>query len=110
MLLQWIRHHILVFEERKFPTSYEEIEVSGSRALSLRITAAMKPVKHLFIPSSDLQVLWRQFLKFKETELPAKEADKNRSKHIFKSFEVSFISSSNKSGICHELIKTKGPH
>ncbi|XP_028277647.1 plectin a isoform X4 [Parambassis ranga] len=58
MLLQWIRHHILVFEERKFPTSYEEIEV-----------------------------LWRQFLKFKETELPAKEADKNRSKHIFKSFE-----------------------
>lgn len=34
------------------------------------------------------QVLWRQFLKFKETELPAKEADKNRSKHIYKSFEV----------------------
>ncbi|XP_062291982.1 plectin a [Scomber scombrus] len=58
VLLQWIRHHILVFEERKFPTSYEEIEV-----------------------------LWRQFLKFKETELPAKEADKNRSKYIFKSFE-----------------------
>ncbi|XP_027142352.1 plectin a isoform X4 [Larimichthys crocea] len=58
VLLQWIRHHILVFDERKFPTSYEEIEV-----------------------------LWRQFLKFKETELPAKEADKNRSKHIFKSFE-----------------------
>ncbi|XP_037119551.1 plectin a isoform X4 [Syngnathus acus] len=58
MLLQWMRHHILVFEERKFPTSYEEIEV-----------------------------LWRQFLKFKETELPAKESDKNRSKHIFKSLE-----------------------
>ncbi|XP_024920953.1 plectin a isoform X6 [Cynoglossus semilaevis] len=58
VLLQWIRHHILVFEEKKFPNSYEEIEV-----------------------------LWRQFLKFKETELPAKEADKNRSKHIFKSFE-----------------------
>ncbi|XP_063042063.1 plectin a isoform X4 [Engraulis encrasicolus] len=58
MLLQWIRHHIIVFEERKFPASYEEIDV-----------------------------LWRQFLKFKETELPAKEADKNRSKHIFKSFE-----------------------
>lgn len=37
------------------------------------------------------QVLWRQFLKFKETELPAKEADKNRSKHIYKSFEVSFF-------------------
>ncbi|KAL0962606.1 hypothetical protein UPYG_G00342470 [Umbra pygmaea] len=58
LLLQWIRHHIIVFEERKFPTSYEEIEV-----------------------------LWRQFLKFKETELPAKEADKNRSKHIYMSFE-----------------------
>ncbi|XP_019910984.2 plectin a isoform X1 [Esox lucius] len=58
LLLQWIRHHIIVFEERKFPTSYEEIEV-----------------------------LWRQFLKFKETELPAKEADKNRSKQIYMSFE-----------------------
>ncbi|XP_057210468.1 plectin a isoform X5 [Triplophysa rosa] len=58
MLLQWIRHHIIVFEERKFPTSYEEIEV-----------------------------LWRQFLKFKETELPAKETDKNRTKLIYKSLE-----------------------
>lgn len=28
MLLQWIRHHIIVFEERTFPSSYEEIEVS----------------------------------------------------------------------------------
>lgn len=35
MLLQWIRHHILVFEERKFPTSYEEIEVGGPEALHL---------------------------------------------------------------------------
>ncbi|XP_016104136.1 plectin-like [Sinocyclocheilus grahami] len=58
MLLQWIRHYIIVFEERKFPSSYEEIEV-----------------------------LWRQFLKFKETELPAKETDKNRSKLIYRSFE-----------------------
>ncbi|XP_060798659.1 plectin a isoform X3 [Neoarius graeffei] len=58
MLLQWIRHHIVVFAENKFPTSYEEIEV-----------------------------LWRQFLKFKEMELPAKEADKNRSKYIYKAFE-----------------------
>ena len=28
ILLQWIRHHVMIFEERKFPTSYEEIEVS----------------------------------------------------------------------------------
>lgn len=33
MLLQWIRHHILVFEERKFPNSYEEIEVPGASAV-----------------------------------------------------------------------------
>uniref|UniRef100_A0A6J0UHJ6 Plectin isoform X5 n=1 Tax=Pogona vitticeps TaxID=103695 RepID=A0A6J0UHJ6_9SAUR len=58
VLLQWIRHHTLIFEERKFPASYEEIEI-----------------------------LWHQFLKFKETELPAKEADKNRSKAIFQSLE-----------------------
>ena len=36
VLLQWIRHHILVFEERKFPASYEEIEV-GARGTLLRI-------------------------------------------------------------------------
>ncbi|XP_057690642.1 plectin isoform X24 [Corythoichthys intestinalis] len=58
LLLQWIRHHVMVFEERKFPASYEEIEI-----------------------------LWRQFMKFKETELPPKESDKNRSKHIYQSFE-----------------------
>ncbi|XP_035387106.1 plectin isoform X6 [Electrophorus electricus] len=58
ILLQWIRHHIVIFEERKFPASYEEIEI-----------------------------LWRQFLRFKETELPAKESDKDRSKHIYQSFE-----------------------
>ncbi|XP_075405252.1 plectin isoform X3 [Tenrec ecaudatus] len=58
LLLQWIRHHTVAFEERKFPASYEEIEI-----------------------------LWCQFLKFKETELPAKEADKNRSKGIYQSLE-----------------------
>uniref|UniRef100_A0A668UTU6 Plectin b n=1 Tax=Oreochromis aureus TaxID=47969 RepID=A0A668UTU6_OREAU len=58
VLLQWIRHHVMIFEERKFPASYEEIEL-----------------------------LWRQFLKFKETELPVKETDKSRSKHIYQSFE-----------------------
>ncbi|EGV92728.1 plectin isoform X1 [Cricetulus griseus] len=58
LLLQWIRHHTAAFEERKFPSSFEEIEI-----------------------------LWCQFLKFKETELPAKEADKNRSKGIYQSLE-----------------------
>ncbi|KAK7887153.1 hypothetical protein WMY93_026774 [Mugilogobius chulae] len=58
LLLQWIRHHVVIFEEKKFPTSYEEIEL-----------------------------LWRQFLKFKETELPVKETDKNHSKQIYQSFE-----------------------
>ncbi|KAK7157233.1 hypothetical protein R3I93_008645 [Phoxinus phoxinus] len=58
VLYQWIRHHITIFEERKFPSSYEEIEI-----------------------------LWRQFLKYKETELPARESDKGRSKHLYQSFE-----------------------
>ncbi|XP_051577473.1 plectin-like isoform X1 [Myxocyprinus asiaticus] len=58
ILLQWIRHHVIIFEERKFPGSYEEIEI-----------------------------LWHQFLKFKETELPPKESDKVRSKHLYQSFE-----------------------
>ncbi|KAM9050366.1 plectin isoform 3-T4 [Megaptera novaeangliae] len=58
LLLQWIRAHAAGFEERRFPSSFEEIEI-----------------------------LWCQFLKFKETELPAKEADKNRSKGIYQSLE-----------------------
>ncbi|XP_058035009.1 plectin isoform X29 [Ahaetulla prasina] len=59
LLLQWIQHHTVTFEGRKFPASYEEIEI-----------------------------LWHQFLKFKEMELPAKEADKSRSKVIFQSLEA----------------------
>lgn len=39
-------------------------------------------------PPAPRQILWRQFLKFKETELPAREADKNRSKVIFQALEV----------------------
>ncbi|KAM8937395.1 plectin isoform 7-T7 [Lycaon pictus] len=58
LLLQWMRHHTATFEEHRFPSSFEEIEI-----------------------------LWCQFLKFKETELPAKEADKNRSKGIYQSLE-----------------------
>ncbi|XP_061144501.1 plectin-like isoform X23 [Syngnathus typhle] len=58
LLLQWIHHHVMVFEERRFPANYEEIEL-----------------------------LWRQFIKFKESELPPKESDKNRSKHIYQTFE-----------------------
>ncbi|KAM8966331.1 plectin [Pelodytes ibericus] len=58
VLLQWIRHYTIIFEERRFPASYEEIEV-----------------------------LWRQFLKFKETELPSKEADKNQSKLQYQTLE-----------------------
>lgn len=27
LLLQWIRHHTASFEERRFPSSFEEIEV-----------------------------------------------------------------------------------
>ncbi|XP_072911338.1 plectin-like isoform X5 [Hemitrygon akajei] len=59
LLLQWIRHHITMFEERRFPGTYEEMEV-----------------------------LWRQFLKFKESDLPIKEIEKNKSKTVFKSFEA----------------------
>ncbi|XP_053485173.1 uncharacterized protein si:ch211-212k18.13 isoform X1 [Ictalurus furcatus] len=57
-LLQWIRYYISVFEESKFPTSYKEIET-----------------------------LCQQFLEFKMIELPAKEADKICSKHIYKTFQ-----------------------
>lgn len=34
LLLQWIQHHAVTFEERKFPASYEEIEVRACLALA----------------------------------------------------------------------------
>lgn len=44
--------------------------------------------------------MWCQFLKFKETELPAKEADKNRSKGIFQSLEVRGCPGRREQGRC----------
>jgi hypothetical protein len=35
LLLQWIRHHTAAFEERKFPSSFEEIEVGQSAEVGL---------------------------------------------------------------------------
>lgn len=32
VLVQWVRQHTVLFEERRFPASYEEIEVSGAAA------------------------------------------------------------------------------
>lgn len=34
LLLQWIRQHIVIFGEQKFPTSYEEIEVKSDADFS----------------------------------------------------------------------------
>ena len=85
LLLQWIRAHTAAFEERRFPSSFEEIEV-GFPAPQGPMSTVGAQVSLLTPPSP--QILWCQFLKFKETELPAKEADKNRSKGIYQSLEV----------------------
>ncbi|XP_040551562.1 plectin-like isoform X8 [Gallus gallus] len=58
LLLQWMRHHTALFREHRIPGSHEEVEV-----------------------------LWRQFLRLKETELPAKEADKERARAQFQALE-----------------------
>ncbi|MXQ93644.1 hypothetical protein E5288_WYG022290 [Bos mutus] len=84
LLLQWIRAHTAAFEERRFPSSFEEIEV-GFPALRGPVSTVGTQVWLLTPPFP--QILWCQFLKFKETELPAKEADKNRSKGIYQSLE-----------------------
>lgn len=85
LLLQWVRHHTAAFEERRFPSSFEEIEVGLASRTGAHTPAAWA---RRLTPRSP-QILWCQFLKFKETELPAKEADKNRSKGIYQSLEVS---------------------
>lgn len=46
LLLQWIRHHVVIFGEQKFPTSFEEIEV---RSLELCLccvsTCVVQPLR-----------------------------------------------------------------
>lgn len=37
-----------------------------------------------------LQALYNQYLHFKETEIPPKETDKSKIKHLYKLLEVSF--------------------
>lgn len=54
MLLQWIRHHVLVFEERKFPSSYEEIEVQTSELLQTTVKEYIVYFFSFFIPSGSL--------------------------------------------------------
>ncbi|XP_039176250.1 dystonin isoform X37 [Crotalus tigris] len=58
-LIQWIRHHATIMIDRAFPNN---------------------PV--------ELKALYNQYLQFKETEIPPKEIDKSKIKHLYKLLEV----------------------
>ncbi|XP_014118889.1 PREDICTED: dystonin isoform X8 [Pseudopodoces humilis] len=58
-LMQWIRHHVTIMSDRTFPNN---------------------PV--------ELKALYNQYLQFKETEIPLKETDKSKIKHLYKLLEV----------------------
>ncbi|XP_063169537.1 dystonin [Candoia aspera] len=58
-LIQWIRHHATIMVDRAFPNN---------------------PV--------ELKALYNQYLQFKETEIPPKEIDKSKIKHLYKLLEV----------------------
>ncbi|XP_027500692.1 dystonin isoform X25 [Corapipo altera] len=58
-LMQWIRHHVMIMSDRTFPNN---------------------PV--------ELKALYNQYLQFKETEIPPKEADKSKIKRLYKLLEV----------------------
>nr|XP_033792313.1 dystonin isoform X3 [Geotrypetes seraphini] len=58
-LIQWIRHHVTIMSDRTFPNNPME-----------------------------LKALYNQYLQFKETEIPPKETEKARIKHLYKLLEV----------------------
>ncbi|XP_029425972.1 dystonin isoform X12 [Nannospalax galili] len=58
-LIQWIRHHVITMSERTFPNN---------------------PV--------ELKALYNQYLLFKETEIPPKEAEKSKIKRLYKLLEI----------------------
>ncbi|KAM6226045.1 plectin-like, partial [Porphyrio hochstetteri] len=85
LLLQWLRQHTALCQERRLPSTLRGGR-GGSRSLGVRVPGVTVPAVPPS-PQPPRQILWRQFLKFKETELPAKEADKSRSKGIFQALE-----------------------
>ena len=57
VLLQWIQHHINIFGERKFPGSYEEIEVSSQHRFGMLQTLLfVSGLKELFTAVSAVSV------------------------------------------------------
>ncbi|KAJ8359996.1 hypothetical protein SKAU_G00165210 [Synaphobranchus kaupii] len=58
-LSQWIKHHVAVMSDRTFPSN---------------------PV--------ELKALYTQYLQFKENEIPTKENEKTKIKHLYKMLEV----------------------
>nr|XP_008116860.1 PREDICTED: dystonin isoform X7 [Anolis carolinensis] len=58
-LIQWIRHHATIMTDRAFPNN---------------------PV--------ELKALYNQYLQFKETEIPPKETEKSKIKHLYKLLEA----------------------
>ncbi|XP_067999080.1 dystonin isoform X13 [Melanerpes formicivorus] len=58
-LVQWIRHHVTIMSDRTFPNN---------------------PV--------ELKAFYNQYLQFKEREIPPKETDKSKIKHLYKLLEV----------------------
>ncbi|XP_048863754.1 dystonin isoform X8 [Brienomyrus brachyistius] len=58
-LSQWIKHHIAIMSNRAFPNN-----------------------------PAELKALYSQYLQFKETEIPVKENEKTRIKHLYRMLEV----------------------
>ncbi|KAJ8250312.1 hypothetical protein COCON_G00222340 [Conger conger] len=58
-LSQWIKHHVAVMSDRNFPSN-----------------------------PAELKALYTQYLQFKENEIPAKENEKTKIKHLYKMLEV----------------------
>ncbi|MEE6476578.1 hypothetical protein FKM82_011128 [Ascaphus truei] len=58
-LIQWIRHHVTLMSDRTFPTT-----------------------------AIELKALYQQYLQFKEKEIPPKETEKAKIKHLYKLLEA----------------------
>ncbi|XP_077018255.1 dystonin isoform X18 [Tamandua tetradactyla] len=58
-LIQWIRHHVTTMSDRTFPNN---------------------PI--------ELKALYKQYLQFKETEIPPKETEKSKIKRLYKLLEI----------------------
>lgn len=87
-LLQWSRQHTALMANKNFPQNPVELKVTTMKQELNCIFDLQCPRRSHGLPFLPLQALYNEYVHFKETEIPEKEAEKGRIAHLYKLLEV----------------------